>query len=142
MSILYLKINQSEKHYSIDIYVHAPELQIISCTMDDATGGNGDNIPDPGETFNLIFKVRNQGSSNIEGQFNISTLANEISIVEPSVKSGVLKFGEVATIPVTVKLSESAASGSLISLAATLDCNPYIVTKDFSFKSWKNPGKF
>ena len=134
---LTLKDKFNEKHYSIDIYVHAPELQIINCIMDDATGGNGDNIPDPGETFNLIFKVRNLGSSNIEGQFNISSPANEISIVEPSVKSGVLKFGEITNIPVTVKLSESSASGSLISLAATLDCNPYIVTRDFSFRVGK-----
>jgi hypothetical protein len=134
---LILKDNLNEKHYSIDIYVHAPELQIINCTMDDVIGGNGDNIPDPGETFNLIFKVRNQGSSNISGQFNISSPENEISIVEPSVKSGVLKFGEITEIPVTVKLLESSASGSLITIEATLDCNPYIVKKDFSFRVGK-----
>jgi len=62
---LLLKDQLSEKHYSIDVCIHAPELQIINCTIDDKISGNGDYIPDPGETFNLVFKVFNQGSSNI-----------------------------------------------------------------------------
>jgi hypothetical protein len=134
---LILKDDLSEKQYTIDICVHAPELQIINCIMDDKTMGNGDNIPDPGETFNLVFKVRNQGSSNISGQFNISSNDQDISIVDPSVKSGILKFGEITDIPVMVKLSETVPSGSQISVSAILDCNPYIVNHDFSFRVGK-----
>jgi Peptidase family C25/Propeptide_C25/Peptidase family C25, C terminal ig-like domain len=134
---LLVKDKLIEKHYSIDICIHAPELQIINCIMDDQSLGNGDFIPDPGETFNLIFKVRNQGSSNIAGQFNISSPGGDISIVEPSVKSGILKFGEITDIPVMVKLSEAVTSGSLFSVSANLDCNPYIVNRDFSFRVGK-----
>ena len=94
-------------------------------------------LPDPGETFNLVFKVRNQGSSNISGQFNISSTENDITIVEPSIKSGTLKFGEVTDIPILVKLSEASASGSLISISSTLDCSPYIIKKDFTFRVGK-----
>jgi hypothetical protein len=57
--------------------------------------------------------------------------------VEPSVKSGELKFGEVTEIPVMVKLSETVPTGSLISVSSTLDCSPYIVNKDFSFRVGK-----
>jgi hypothetical protein len=134
---LLLKDQLSEKNYLIDICIHAPELQIINCMMDDKIIGNGDYIPDPGETFRLVFKVRNQGSSDIAGQFNISSPEGDISIVEPSVKSGILKFGQVTDIPILVKLSQSVASGSLISVSATLDCNPYIVNKNFSFRVGK-----
>lgn len=134
---LVLKDALYEKHYSIDIAVHAPELQIINCVLDDSLTGNGDNIPDAGETFRLIFKVRNQGSSNISGQFNISSLAQNFSIVDPNLKSGLLKFGEITDIPVLVKLSEAALSGDLVSVSALLDCNPYIVNKDFSFRVGK-----
>jgi hypothetical protein len=134
---LILKDLSSEKHYSIDILVHAPELEIINCVMDDATLGNGDNIPDPGETFNLIFKVRNQGSSDIAGQFNISSTAPDLSIVESSMKSGTLKFGQTTDIPVMVKLSETISSGTAISLSALLDCNPYVVNKEFNFRVGK-----
>jgi hypothetical protein len=134
---LMLKDQASEKHYSIDIVVHSPELQILNTVIDDKMTGNGNNLPDPGETFTLIFKIRNQGTSDISGQFSISSADNDISIVEPSVKSGVLKFGGVTDIPVLVKLSPSVADGTLITLTALLDCNPYIEKKDFSFKVGK-----
>lgn len=134
---LVLKDQLTEKHYTIDICIHAPQLQIINCMMDDKTTGNGDNIPDPGETFKLIFKVRNQGSSDISGQFGISSSDQDLSIVDPSVKSGVLKFGEITDIPVLVKLSPTSPSGSFVSVSALLDCNPYIVNRDFTFRVGK-----
>jgi len=134
---LTLKDQLTEKHYSIDIFAHSPELQIVSCLVDDKETGNGDFIPDAGETFNLIFKIRNQGTSDISGQFNVDSQAPDFTIVNPNVKSGVLKFGEITTIPVLVKLSENAPSGSLISLDALLDCTPYIVNKNFAFRVGK-----
>jgi hypothetical protein len=134
---LLLKDQLSEKHYTIDICIHAPELKIVNCIIDDKTIGNGDCIPDPGETFRLVFKVQNQGSSDISGQFGISSQQNDISLVEPSVKSGTLKFGQITDIPVMVKLSESVPIGSLISVSSILDCSPYIVNKDFSFRVGK-----
>ncbi len=134
---LILKDSLTEKHYTIDICMHAPQLQIINCVMDDKTEGNGDNIPDPGESFRLVFKVQNLGSSNISGQFNISTGSSDLSISEPNVKSGILQFGQTTDIPVLVKLGENVPSGSLISFSALLDCNPYIINKDFSFRVGK-----
>jgi hypothetical protein len=134
---LLLKDQVSEKHYTIDICIHAPQLQIINCVLDDNTTGNGDNIPDPGETLKLVFKVRNQGSSDISGQFGISSPDQDLTVIEPSIKSGVLKFGEITDIPVTVKLSPATPSGSFVSVAAILDCNPYIVNRNFSFRVGK-----
>ena len=131
---LTLKDSKSEKHYIIDICVHAPQLQIISCLIDDTVLGNGNHIADPGETFKLVFRIRNQGSSNISGLFNIVSSENEITILEPNIKSGELKFGEITEIPITVKLSESAVAGSYISISSTLDCTPLIVTKNFAFR--------
>ncbi len=131
---LILKDNKTEKKYTIDICVHAPRLEIINCIIDDSVVGNHNFIADPGETFNLLFQVRNLGSSNTSGQFIISSKENELSILDPSVKSGVLQFGEITNIPITVKLSESAIYGDFITLLSTLDCNPYIVNKDFSFR--------
>jgi hypothetical protein len=134
---LMLKDQVTEKHYSIDIYAHSPELQIVSCLVDDKQTGNGDYIPDAGETFNLIFKVRNQGTSDISGQFSVGSQQSEFTIINPDVKSGVLKFGEITTIPVLAKLSENSPSGSLVSLDALLDCSPYIVNRNFSFRVGK-----
>ena len=131
---LILKDQKSEKHYTIDLVVHAPELQIISCIIDDSVLGNDDHIANPGETFNLIFKVRNQGSSDISGQFDITSPDADVTILEPTVKSGILKFGEITDIPIMVKLSETVSSGSFISFSSTLECNPFLINKDFSFR--------
>ncbi|HZY26466.1 MAG TPA: C25 family cysteine peptidase, partial [Bacteroidales bacterium] len=134
---LILKDQSFEKNYKIDICIHAPDLHIISCTLDDKTEGNGNNTPDPGETFRLIFKVRNDGSSNTEGQFSIPQTQGDISVEEQNVKSGTLKFGQSTDIPVLVKLSDSASIGSLITLTSELNCNSYVLNKDFSFKVGK-----
>jgi len=134
---LILKDQVSEKRHTIDINVHSPELQIVSCLVDDKLTGNGDYIPNAGETFNLVFKIRNQGTSDISGQFSVESQVPEFTVVNPNVKSGVLKFGEITTIPVLVKLSENSPSGSLVSIDALLDCTPYIVNKGFSFRVGK-----
>lgn len=134
---LTLKDQNTEKQYSYDICVHAPVLQIVSCSLDDKAEGNGNNIPDPGETLRLIFKVRNEGSSTINGQFNITGPSGDITIFEPTVKSGSLKFGEVTEIPILVKLSDLLSTGSLVTISSVLDCAPYLINKDFAFRIGK-----
>ena len=131
---LVLKDSKIEKHYKIDICVHAPKLEIMNCIIDDSVIGNHNYTADPGETFNLLFQVRNLGSSSTSGQFNISSQEEDLTILDPSVKSGVLHFGEVTDILISVKLSESAFSGDFIALNSSLDCNPYFVNKSFSFR--------
>jgi hypothetical protein len=134
---LNLKDSRTEKNYRIDITLHAPELEIISCLIDDSLYGNGDFVADPGENFNLVFQVKNLGSSNTSGQFIIESQVNHLEILDQNVKSGVLQFGETANIPVAAKLSESARFGNYITLISTLDCSPYIVNKDFTFRVGK-----
>ncbi|HUX58239.1 MAG TPA: C25 family cysteine peptidase [Bacteroidales bacterium] len=134
---LVLKDLNSENHYTIDICAHAPVLEIISCTMDDSMFGNGDYIADPGENYNLVFKVRNYGSSDISGDFYVISQNSDLNIIDTEVKSGILKFGEITNIPISVKLSETVSSGSFIAVSSTLDCTPYNVTKDFTFRVGK-----
>lgn len=131
---LKLKDSRTEKDYRIDITLHAPDLEIINCLIDDSLYGNGDFVADPGEDFNLIFQVQNLGSSNTSGQFIIESQDSELEIISPNVKSGTLQFGEITNIPVAVKLSESAQFGSYIDLISTLDCSPFIVNKNFTFR--------
>jgi hypothetical protein len=131
---LLLKDSKTEKHYKIDICVHSPDLAISNCVLNDTLEGNLNNVADPGEIFYLIFKVMNQGSSSIAGQFHVTSNSSDLTILDPNVKSGELKFGETTDIPVKVKLAESALSGSFISLSSMLDCSPYILNKDFSFR--------
>ncbi|MCK7531527.1 MAG: hypothetical protein MZV63_11075 [Marinilabiliales bacterium] len=111
--VLTLKDKKTLKNFTFDISVHAPELRIISCLLDDKATGNGDFVADPGETFDLVFRVSNDGSSNTSGQFLVTSLVPTLSILQPSVKSGEIKFGEITDIRVQVKLSNDIQAGKL-----------------------------
>lgn len=132
-----LKDGDAAKIFKIDIPIHAPQLQILSLVMNDSILGNGDYIADSGETLYLVFKILNKGSSNVSGQLNISSRSTGISILESNVKSGVLKFGQITEVAVTAKLSELLMSGDYIDLSAFLDCDPFVVSRDFTFRMGK-----
>jgi hypothetical protein len=131
---LTLKDDKTEKKYKIDIRIHAPELEIINCLIDDSVLGNNNYIAEPGENFDLIFQIRNHGSSNTSGQLVIESQESELEIIDSDIKSGILHFGEISDIHVAVKLSSSAQYGDFITLISTLDCSPYIVDNNFSFR--------
>jgi hypothetical protein len=134
---LTLQDNRIVKKYKLDIVVHAPSLEIVNCIIDDSAYGNGNYIADPGETFNLVFQIRNLGSSNTSGQLLVESIGNDLEIMDQNVKSGILHFGEVTNIPVMVKLSESSLIGEFLSLSSILDCSPFSVNKDFELRVGK-----
>lgn len=131
---LILRDDRTEKHFRIDISLHSPRLDIVNCILDDSEIGNHNFIADPGETFVLNFHLNNIGSSITSGQLIIESLSDDLTIIDPSVKSGLLQFGEITSIPITVKLSETSQFGDFISIKTLLDCNPYLVNKDFTFR--------
>jgi len=131
---LTLRDSRGEKKYRIDFSVHSPALEIINCIIDDSLNGNNNNVADPGEEFDLIFQVRNYGSSNTSGKISVLSHDPELEIIDSDVKSGVLQFGEISNITVAVKLAMTAQHGDYISFLTTLDCNPYVVGKDFQFR--------
>jgi len=131
---LTLRDDSGENKVKVDIPIHAPVLEIVNCIVDDSDGGNNNSVADPGETFDLIFQASNFGSSNTSGQFRIYNYPSDLTVFDPNVKSGILQFGEHSYITVRVKLSESAMYGDYITLVSTLDCNPYIVSRSFTFR--------
>jgi hypothetical protein len=134
---LILKETDSERNYRIDIPLHAPQLQILSVVMNDSLLGNGDFIADSGETLNLVFKILNKGTSDISGEMKVSSSTTGISILDSRVESGVLKFGEITEIIVTARISELLVTGDYVEFSASLDCDPFIINKDFSFRIGK-----
>lgn len=124
----------TEKKYRIDFSVHSPVLEILNCVIDDSVNGNNNNVADPGEEFDLVFQVKNNGSSNTSGRITVSSQDSRLEIIDSDVKSGVLQFGEISTIPVAVKLSQNARHGDYLSFLTRLDCSPYIVDKNFQFR--------
>ncbi|MBK9389862.1 MAG: T9SS type A sorting domain-containing protein [Bacteroidetes bacterium] len=133
--ILKLGDDATTKQYTIDITLHSPDLQVLSCTMNDSLLGNGNFIADPGEKFSLIYKVQNKGTSDASGDFSVSTPDPEkITILDQNVKSGILRFGQVTEIPVTVQLADLVANGSYFNVSSSLSCDPYIINNNFTFR--------
>jgi hypothetical protein len=130
------------KNYTIDICIHAPVLEILNCLIDDSGTGNGNYVAEPGETFNLLFKVRNSGGSSIAGTFNIVNLPPGVTIFHPVVNTGPLQFGEVTEIPVSVKLALDFARGGSFDVVSLLDCSPYIKNKSFTIPVGKTRESF
>ena len=131
---LTLKDSRDEKRYKIDICAHAPKLDITGLLIDDSVTGNGNYVPDPGETVNLVFNVSNLGTSSSSGIFTISTSNPDITLLEPAKSSGNLVADSSTDIKVPVKLSDNISIGTTIQLSAQLNCGSINVNKNFSFK--------
>jgi hypothetical protein len=134
--------SKTAKNYIIDIPLHAPVLEILNCLIDDTGTGNGNYFAEPGETFRLIFKIINSGSSNIAGIFKILNLPSGVTIYNPVVNTGPLNYGEITVIPVSVKLASSADRSGSFDIASLLDCSPYIKSKSFSIPVGKSKESF
>jgi hypothetical protein len=120
------------KKYTIDICIHSPVLEILNCLVDDSGTGDGDFIAEPGETFNLLFKVRNSGSSNIAGTFSILNQPAHVTIPGSVVNTGPLQYGQVTTIPLSVKLDPDTPRGGSFDISTFLNCPPYNKNRSFT----------
>lgn len=129
-----LKDSKTINNYVVDIVIHSPNLNIAGCTIDDITVGNSNYVADPGETFNLVFKVNNTGSSDISGLLLTTSPTGGITILQSNVKSGLIKLGETTEIPVSVKLDKSVPSGTVITIYSTLDCPPFFLEEKFTIR--------
>ncbi len=132
---LYVKGPQTHKHFILTIEVHSAILEILSCTIDDTADGNGNFIAEPGEMFNLIFKIINRGSSSTAGDLDISGYSANLTIPDPSVKSGILESGNTSEIKVTVILSGTAETGDFFNISSVLNCPPDNVSRNFTFRA-------
>ena len=133
---LMLKDNKTEKHFKIDLCIHAPDPLITNCMVNDSIIGNRNNSADPGETFYLIFKVMNNGSSNTTGHLTITSNNPAFTILEPEVTTTV-PIGIITSVPVKVKLDDSPSNGEYINVTADLDCSPYGFLGNFTFRVGK-----
>lgn len=139
---IHLKDNKSEKLYKTDLRLYAPVLSLMNCTIDDAGNGNGDQIADPGESFNLLVNIKNSGGSSAEGYLHITDHSTGITIPSTTIATGQIKEGEITTVSVPATLSYLVKKGDLIEISATLDCTPYIESKDLSFNVGKTRESF
>lgn len=128
-SLISIKITAADAdtimEYMHDIIVYAPDLTIVSLKFDDTVNGNGNLLPDRGESLDLIFTVRNSGSSKADGEFLIINTPDGLSYIETSVTTGPIPPGESVEVRVPVIVSDYSPPGTLISIESRIDCGFY-----------------
>lgn len=124
--------SQAVRNYTIDVGLHAPLPELVTCLIDDTGTGNGNFIAEPGETFNLQFKVSNSGTSNISGTLKILNQPAQVTITNPVVSTGPIIYGSTTLIPVPVILAPNTPHGGSFDIVAELDCSPYFKNKIFT----------
>ena len=139
---LVIRDKKGVKKYRIDIFVHAPDLSIVSCYLDDTETGNGNFIPEPGETVNLVFTVTNSGSGPAPGTFQINSFQNGITIEPPGSKSGIIDKGSSTTYSMPVAFSSSMPAGEYFSISSQMNCAPYNKLRNFNFRIGKSRENF
>ncbi len=80
----------------ISLTVVRPELVYYSYQVDDATGGNGNGKPEPGETFDLSVSVKNQGveeARDVTGY--LSSTSSYIYIADSTASFGDIGSGQI-----------------------------------------------
>ncbi|HEX2968954.1 MAG TPA: C25 family cysteine peptidase [Bacteroidales bacterium] len=133
---------EAEKHYPLEIMMHSPDLLISGFAIDDTRSGNGDHVADPGEIIDLIFRIKNNGSSDASGDFMIETANNYISIIEPGVNDRIFKSGQTEDITLKIEISDAVSSGNYIDILSKLISNPFNISKNFTFRIGKTRESF
>jgi hypothetical protein len=80
----------------ISITVVTPDLFYYSYSVDDASGGNGNGVPEPSETFDLRVYAKNQGlelATSVTG--SLSTASPYLYFPSSSADFGDIGFGEL-----------------------------------------------
>jgi hypothetical protein len=139
LASLLLSLTDNGKHYSfgIDMTLLAPQLEIVSSVHDDATTGNSNFLPDPGETINLRVKVRNKGSSAASGIVTVSPSNPLLNLQNGTKETGLVLPGKNREIDFETTISDYAASGTVIPYDVSFVSGKYEVHGTWSLSTGK-----
>ena len=122
-------VNDSIWNASFSVTLQAPELEVTTITIDDATGNNNGRL-DPGETVNLIFSTTNNGHSlspNAIGTLGSSS--GDITINNSPLTLSPIAVSTPVQASFSVDVSAGAQVGSTVDFYYTTNANPYIADK-------------
>ncbi len=78
--------------HGFDVTVEAPVVDWISCLVDDAAGGDGDGMAEPGETMDLILRVGNTGHDDARNVTGVVWSSSDLLTINDDT-------GAVASVP-------------------------------------------
>lgn len=139
LASLMLNLTDNNNHYSfgIDMTLRAPRLAIVSSVHDDASTGNSNFLPDPGETLNLRVTVRNKGSSSASGTVTVTPANALLNLQEGTKSTGIVLPGKEREIAFETVISDYAAPGTIIPYYVSFVCGKYEARGTWSLSTGK-----
>jgi|GEM_PF-1006949 len=93
-----------------DLVIYAPLFEFEDRIVYDTNGGDGDGIPEPGETIDLYVAVRNSGNLDAQSAYGIlSTSDPYATVVRDSSSYGAIQSGETEVNAVSYRVSISSS---------------------------------
>ena len=119
-----------ETVYNITDADRKPSLGLVTYTLDDAEGGDGDGKPDAGETLKFYPTLRNEWGMAENIRFTLETAENEdptiVEILDGEVEFGstLSSYGKnVSANPVRIKVRDNCTDGRKIRLVLRATCD-------------------
>ena len=113
--------------------IRSRRLEAGTEIVNDAAPGNGNGLPDPGETFILRIPITNSGQSGATGcSAAITSDSQYFTINNPTVALGDMASGAQQYAEFTITASANAPVGTMGKLTLTLTAKgKYTITKDY-----------
>ncbi len=129
---LMLKDDYGEKHNDLSVTIYAPSVTISSVYMDDSQTGDGDFVADPGEMFQLVYLINNDGDVAVNG--NLTVNADNPDVRISSSLPVFIEAKSSVSIPVDIEQTGVIPLTTLILFEATFSATPYEASANSAIK--------
>lgn len=111
---------------NMSMKVNAPDLRLQEIIVDDASGGNGNGILEPGETATLLLPVKNSGHADAGPALVMLASTNPFAILDSNMKTlGSLPVSGTAQAAFVIHVDSSIALGSNLALPSSVASGQY-----------------
>ncbi|HOY47860.1 MAG TPA: C25 family cysteine peptidase [Flavobacteriales bacterium] len=114
----------------ITVMINAPELHITSVVITEVSG-NGNGLPDAGESIQIEFINNNAGhAATLDGNGTLTGSTNQFTVDQPSQSILSVDAANQLASNYTLTISSSVLAGSYIPATYTWMAGDYSITKD------------
>ncbi len=129
---LELQFSEEPGAANLDLEVHAPTFLVGIAELDDTAGGNGDGIPNPGETVSLTLSITNIGGANSPALTGSLTAVPDFFVTDETPRAlGSIWIDQTVTEPgftlhITNDCPESVSHYLVLDIISSADYNLHL----------------